>query len=289
MTTIWLVVHGFDVTDEPQAPDDTSFAIRAFDVRDPLPPSDELDAPTVPPHATDDGCGTGEGRGQAPQHVTYVEWLDHMMTGVPSGFWQGKFLAVGDADAVPTRPGRIQLPEIVHDGDRIVPPGMAADGARDGLKTFGVADRKEWGAILRGTEPGPPTLVQRLDRLDRYYYIVPFLRSRARATALALVDGTQGDYRQCAGFRVPRVISVPTPREILKRHVGKTYELPDRQGGLLVRQRAATIYPLLVWKPCVESLSPDYPFHMIIVGDHRLYIRIDGKVFTQLHDAGPGF
>ena len=68
-----------------------------------------------------------------------------------------------------------------------------------------------------------------------------------------------------------------------------TYALPDQRGSLLVRPRAATIYPLLVWKPCVESLSPYYPFHMIIVGDHRLYIRSDGKVFTELHDAGPGF
>ena len=39
----------------------------------------------------------------------------------------------------------------------------------------------------------------------------------------------------------------------------------------------------------MESLSPYYPFHMIIIGDHRLYIRSDGKVFTELHDAGPGF
>ena len=285
----WMVVHGFDVTEEPQSPDDASFAIRAFDVRDPLPPSDQLDVPPVPPHATNDGCGSGDRRGQAPQHVTYVEWLDRYMTGVPSGFWQGKFLAVGDADAVPIRPGRMQLPPVEHDGDRIVPPGVAADGARDGLKAFGVADRQEWGAILRGTQPGTPTLVQRLDRLERYYYIVPFLRSRGKATAFALVDGTQGDYRQCAGVRVPTPVRTQTPQEILKRHVGTTYALPDQRGSLLVRPRAAIIYPLLVWKPCVESLSPYYPFHMIIVGDHRLYIRTDGKVFTELHEAGPGF
>jgi serine/threonine protein kinase len=147
----WMVVHGFDVTEEPQSPDDASFGIRAFDVRDPLPPSDQLDVPPVPPHATNDGCGSGDRRGQAPQHVTYVESLDRYMTGLPSGFWQGRFLAVGDADAVPIRPGRIELPPVEHDGDRIVPPGVAADGARDGLKAFGVADRQEWGHPSRNT------------------------------------------------------------------------------------------------------------------------------------------
>ena len=222
-------------------------------------------SPPVPPHATNDGCGSGDRRGQAPQHVTYVEWLDRYITGVPSGFWQGRFLAVGDADAVPIRPGRIELPPVEHDGDRIVPPGVAADGARDGLKAFGVADRQEWGAILRGTQPGTPTLVQRLDRLERYDYIVPFLRSRAKANAFALVDGTQGDYRQCAGFRCQRRFVLKRRKRYLKRHVGMTYALPDQRGSLLVRPRAAIIYPLLVWKPCVESLSPV----LSVPHDHR--------------------
>jgi hypothetical protein len=285
----WLVVHGFQSDSQPQSFDDLSFAILSFDVRDPLPPSNELDTPPVPPHNTGDGCGSGKGRGQAPQHVTYIEWLDQYMTGVPLGYWQGKFLAIGDTDPVPAGPGRILLPVSKHDGDRIVPPEWASNSARAGLKSYGLYDRADWSAILHGTEPGEPALVQRLDRLDRYYYIVPFLRSRARATALALVDGIQGDYRQCAGLQKPQAVRTRTSREILKRHVGMTYDLPDQRGELVVRREAATLYPLLVWKPCVESLSPYYPFHMIVVGDHRLYIRTDGKVFTELHDAGPGF
>lgn len=286
----WLVVHGFDATADPQGPDDAGFAIRAFDVRDPVPPSDELNLPPIPPHGVVDGCGSGAGRGQAPQHVTYVEWLDSYMTGVPSGFWQSKFLAVADTDNVPVRPGRIQLGPPTHDGKSIITPGAAAESARAGLRSFGLFDRKDWAGVLRGTVPGDPVLVQRLDRLDRYYYIVPFVRGRTRATAFATVDATQGGYRQCAGVSVPQLIAPrTTPTALLKRHVGQSYQLPGERGALFVRRTAATVYPLLVWKPCVESLSPYYPFHMIIIGDHRLYIRTDGRVFTELHDAGPGF
>ena len=51
----------------------------------------------------------------------------------------------------------------------------------------------------------------------------------------------------------------------------------------MVRKEAFCLYPALVWRPCLESLSPFYPFHLVTVGDHRIYIRVDGRVFTKLH------
>jgi len=36
----------------------------------------------------------------------------------------------------------------------------------------------------------------------------------------------------------------------------------------------------LVWKPCMESLSPFFPFHMFTVGAHGIYVRTDGVIFT---------
>jgi hypothetical protein len=43
-----------------------------------------------------------------------------------------------------------------------------------------------------------------------------------------------------------------------------------------------------VWKPCVESRSPFYPFRLVTIGDQVRYVRIDGKEFASLTDLGPG-
>jgi hypothetical protein len=61
-----------------------------------------------------------------------------------------------------------------------------------------------------------------------------------------------------------------------------------RQGRLVVRPEAHCLYPALVWRPCLESLSPFFPFHMLTVGDHRIYVRVDGRLFTTLHINLPG-
>jgi hypothetical protein len=286
----WVVVNGYDVSAIPQASDDTSYAIHSFDVKDPWPPADEMTTPSVPPHAVGDGCGSGGQRGLSPQHVTYVEWLDSYMTGVPDGYWQGKFVAVCDGDQIAVAPGVQPGPILsANDGNSIIPIEVAQQAAVTGLTTFGLYERDEWGPILHGTKPGSPLLVQRLDKVDRYYYIVPFERPRGRATAFALVDATFGDYRQCGAVAAVSDFRAEQPSAVLKRSIGRTYKLPDQQGMLVVRRQGTSVHPVYVWKPCAESLSPYFPFAMLTIGQHHLYVRIDGRVFTALHDAGPGF
>ena len=73
-----------------------------------------------------------------------------------------------------------------------------------------------------------------------------------------------------------------SPEQALRLILDKRFELGDNQGRLLVRKEAVCQYPHLVWRPCCESLSPYYPFYMFTVGHHRLYVRIDGAVFTSL-------
>ena len=70
--------------------------------------------------------------------------------------------------------------------------------------------------------------------------------------------------------------------------VGRRVELPSRLGHVLVRPEAVCQYPTLVWKPCLESLSPFYPFHMFTAGGHPIYVRTDGIIFTELHDNYQG-
>src|SRR5262249_50858315 len=84
----WIVVHGFNTSANPSSPNDTSYTIHAFDVRDPEPAANRITVPPVPPHSATDGCGSGGpngSRGQAPQQLTYSEWQDNYMTGVPAG------------------------------------------------------------------------------------------------------------------------------------------------------------------------------------------------------------
>ena len=62
----------------------------------------------------------------------------------------------------------------------------------------------------------------------------------------------------------------------------RLHELPKREGQLLIRPGLACISDHWVWRPCHESLSPFYPFKMVSYGNHRLYVRSDGHVFTSL-------
>jgi hypothetical protein len=46
--------------------------------------------------------------------------------------------------------------------------------------------------------------------------------------------------------------------------------------------------PPLVWRFCVESRSPWFPFTVTTTGKGLMYERIDGKTFNKLTDVGPG-
>lgn len=154
--------------------------------------------------------------------------------------------------------------------------GNFADGALDSM-----------GA---GASSGEPVLVQRLDRLDDFSYIIPWQRSRSRLAALAGVDARLGVYKQAAA----------APEGPNARAAGRDEEgaaRPRRRpqvragggvGRLLVRPEVVCVHPTLVWKPCRESLSPFSPFHLITVGGRHLYVPVDGAVFTALHDTERG-
>ena len=133
-------------------------------------------------------------------------------------------------------------------------------------------------------------LVQRLDRIDSFYYIVPFTDDRGEARTAVSVDARFGDYRQAitageSGFSLSIALDEKVIRELT---INRLLELGRRQGRVRIRKEAFCLYPTMVWEPCRESLSPFYPFHMITIGEHRIYVRSDAKVFTKLHTFIPG-
>jgi hypothetical protein len=112
------------------------------------------------------------------------------------------------------------------------------------------------------------------------------------APVLALVDARFGDYLQAValheqGSNLLVELTFDSNRA-LQSVLGARIDLGNQQGQLLIRREASCLYPILVWKPCRESLSPFYPFHMVTVGNHQIFIRVDGQRFTELHDQDRG-
>jgi hypothetical protein len=171
----------------------------------------------------------------------------------------------------------------------LLSPSRALELAIEGVQEHRLNQRKEWRHAFEGAAKARPMLVQRLDRLDTYYYIVPFGREDAVGAAVS-VDARFGDYQQAialqsAGLNIFTALDNERIREMT---LGRRHELGGRLGRMLIRKEAYCLYPTLVWRPCLESLSPFHPFHMITAGDYRIYVRVDGRIFTKLHTYIPG-
>jgi len=288
----WIVVRGFDASAAPANSADTSYSITAFDLNNPWPPTPSFYAPAMPPppppppHGAADGCGTGGNRGIANEHITYATWQADYMTGVPAGHWNGKFVAVCDPDPPPTELGMQRPTQKRLRGDVLLTRKAALERASRGLEEYGLLKRKGWNSVLKGTTPGDPVLVQRLDRADTYYYIVPYETRQKTIAGAVSVDARFGDYRQAialpeGGTGIMRTPSTEVVRELI---LGRRVQFEEPLGRIRIRKEAFCLYPTLVWKPCLESLSPFYPFHMFTIGSRRIYVRIDGQIFTALHD-----
>jgi hypothetical protein len=281
----WIAIRGYSTSAHPASSADNTYTIEAFDVNNPWPPTPSFDDPTKappPPHSAGDGCGAGGDRGVANEHITYGTWQSTYMTGVPGGYWNGKFVAVCDPEPPAERGGpRVQQPRRRR-GNDLITSAAAAEAAVAGFKRFGLAERKDWAALLAKAKPAEAVTVQRLDRPHEFYSIVPFRIARGTA-AVAAVNARWGDYQQAALLPKLRGDLYGLNREAaLKLVVGKRIDLGNDLGRFLVRSGAVCLYPYLVWRPCRESLSPYYPFHMLTIGRHRLYVRIDGEIFTSL-------
>ena len=199
-------------------------------------------------------------------------------------------MAVCDPDPPPTLPGAQAPARKRAEGRQLLRPATAIKNALAGLERHGLPGRKEWKWALDDTEPGTPVLVQRLDEIDSYYYIVPLVRGRLGVTAAVAVDARFGDYRQA--IALPRggssILTALDSKRVLRETLERPIDLGDRAGRLIVRREAYCLYPTLVWRPCRESLSPFVPFHMVTVGNHRIYVRLDGRIFAGLRLHNPG-
>jgi hypothetical protein len=166
----------------------------------------------------------------------------------------------------------------------LLPPerilALAAEHVRDLL-----ADDEEppWVAALAGATAGRPQLVQRLDLPDTYYYVVPYV-SHGVLTARLSIDAKTGDLGDIAG-----VSGGEDDRQLPPwQHADDFLKRIDRSswdaGGSprVVRAEHAAVAPVMVWKPCEQSRSPQVPFSVVLIGGAAVYVRVDGAHFDRL-------
>ena len=284
----WIVVRGYTASATPQNSGDVGYSISGLDINNPWPPTPSPGPP--PPHTGGDVCGSGGNRGVADEHISYSTWKSTYMTGVPGGHWSGKFVAVCDPEPPPTR-HPLSTPEQRprFDGEELIGPRVAADLSRESLEVAGLLDRENWRKALERTEVGDAVLVQRLDRADSFYWIVPQVRDGV-PTAVVNIDARFGEYMQARALPDPQGTALLTlgKEEVNEAVHGQLHELPGEAGQLRIRPDVACISKHWVWRPCRESLSPFYPFKLVSYGGRRVYIRSDGRAFTSLTTTGRG-
>lgn len=163
--------------------------------------------------------------------------------------------------------------------EKLLTSDKAIQYARAAARDFSESRLK---IALDSAEPKAPTLVQRIDRKDAYYFIVTF-NIASRETARFIIDGFGGKLTEASG--------VTEPDKSLPRYVS-SQEALDR----MLTARAASkmkwpfefrrehvgLHPVLVWKPCRQSPSPFLPFYQFSVGSSLVYLRVDGQLFSEL-------
>ncbi|HXH27011.1 MAG TPA: hypothetical protein VNG90_03875, partial [Candidatus Acidoferrum sp.] len=268
----------------------------SFDVNNPWPPTPSWYNSAVappPPHANGtDGCGGGGDRGLVNENISYSMWQSTYMTGVIGGYWDGKYITIADPSPAPERRGQVSRPllePLAYKG-KLISEEVAMRRAEEALKAYGLAERETYQKILGRVRFQKPMLVQRLDLPDTFYHIVPATEDERTPLAVAL-DAKTGIYLQSATHTHAKgslISKYHSAKEVERLLLNTRIELPDMRGRIPIRLEALCQYPHLVWKPCRESLSPFYPFYMFTAGSERIYVRTDGAIFTQLHDADRG-
>lgn len=281
----WVVVHGYTASAAPSSADDLTYTISSFDINDPWPPTPTPAPP--PPHTDGDVCGSGGNRGTASSNVSYTTWQEDYMTANNYGVqWLNKYVAVCDPSRPPEFGARPLPPRNRRfNGERLLEAGLVREQFRNILEDSGLLAHPRWSNILGGLHPIEPVLVQRLDRVDTYYWIIPAADQQGGLQAAVRLDARFGNYQQAITVPHPEspMFGFTNPEEVLEHLSAQRIDLPKKAGRLIVRPGIVSVYPCLVWRPCRQSLSPFYPFRMITIGAFTIYVRIfDGAIFTEL-------
>lgn len=279
----WIVVPGVQTDVEPVS--GTAYTVEGFWIHNPVhyfpsPP---------PPHSTTDDCGSGGALGNSNDFVTYTGWQANYFTGCdyddPAG--NSQYISVCDPDVRDIELPRRREKKFLADGRRFLDPKRAIEFSRVGLDEYRLLEDKRVAEIVRKSQPGEPHPVLRLDQPNTYYYLVPW-ETKEGVTALAQIDARFGVFHSLQLRERPTREEFLSRDTILKRVAYKPFELPEQRGRLVLYPEVACLAPTLVWQPCWESWSPHLPFYQFTIGEHMIYVRVDGEIFTELTTRGRG-
>ncbi len=125
-----------------------------------------------------------------------------------------------------------------------------------------------------GTTAARPLLVERLDRPNSFYYIVPFTR-QGRTTLVVLVDARDGAFKEAA----PHASGGPYPavdEAAARRRLAAA--LPGAAAGPDVAQAPAD----LVWKPSAATQSMYEPLWRFRIAGREWYVDQQGQVLDRI-------
>ena len=247
----WIAVHGVDTNVVP-APG-TPYQIDAFWFHDPA--DEALIPPTGPEH-----------------HVPYQDWLNTWLTGC--GKFPDPFIIVAGAGPAPAgdlRPMQFEKPDSPH----LISPAAATEFALRGLGSYGLERYRLTDQDAYDSEPAQ--LVQRTDRVDEFFYLVP-LRWHSGPYTVVRVDAQLGTYLGAqfgrANFRYV------DHEQLTERLDGVAIEADDFSA--LLRPGTYDVHPTLVWRPSIESPSPYHPVYQVNVGDKTVYSDPEARVYPGL-------
>lgn len=278
----WIVVCGIQTDVDPNS---GPYTIEGLWLDNPV----HYSLPPPPPHNAADACGSGGAHGLGNQFVTYATWQDDYFTGCdyddPGG--NSQYISVCDPDV-----RKIELPgrrpkKYRADGRKLISTDHAIRFAEDGLKDYGLHESKISAEVIEAGKPGKPQLVLRLDRPDTYYYLLPWQREE-KTMALVQVDARFGIFNSLQLLTSPMKEWLVSRESVAKRIDGLKLEIKEDGVRFIIRPGTYCVSPTLVWMPCRESFSPHLPFYQINIGEQKIYVRIDGKVFTKLNTTGRG-
>jgi len=285
----WNVVCGVRTGQDPYG---GNYTIEGFYHQNPV----YFSPPPPPPHNATDACGSGGPHGITTEFTTYDAWLADWFTGFnyddPNGNKQ--WISVDGSTKVNIQLPKKPLSSSPLQGKELITPEQATKAASSGMAEHKLAESGPLSSVLKKGSLGDPVVVHRLDRPGQYYYLSPWEQDSGIG-GFAEVDARFGNFKGFRAFPSPikelLIGSEARNRlqsEIATRVDGLRIERPQGNGFVVVKPGTYGQLPVLVWRPCRESWSPSLPFYMVTTGTHTVYVRIDGKVFTDLATSARG-
>lgn len=289
----WIIVNGIQTDIEPMG---NNWKIEGVWVQNPFYHIPQ----NPPPHDLNDHCGGGSSLGDDDQFWTYEdEWLKYFR-GCQYDDTQTKFISVTPASAPAVMAANIGTSEVqstpfptvaeippMQGGLKIISPQQAVEFSQAGLKRYNLLQYRFIDSALKNAVPGKPILVNETDQLNTYYYLIPYEVSKA-VIVHTKVDARFGAFRGLQLLNKPLQNPFLSKDRVLKLILGKRFEIPDVVGRVILFPGIVSVSTMLVWRPCLESMSPYVPFYQINIGPHVIYVRVDGEVFTKLTPAAFG-